>query len=144
MSLIKLTKRLEGEHEAQTLIVMDYQERTKGRIKVSGANGQEFGIFLERGKPLRSGECLAADDGLVVKVEAKPERLVEAKAEDWETFSRCCYHLGNRHVPIEIHALTLYFQEDKVLEDMLLGLGMTTTIVDKGFQPEQGAYHHAH
>ena len=142
--MIKITQRYQGTDEPSHTLSMTYQERTKGRIRVMSQNGTDFGLFLERGHPLKHGEHLISDDGIVVRVNAQPEALIEAYCEDWGTFARCCYHLGNRHVPIEIHALKLFIQQDSVLENMLQHLGMRTQPIHKGFHPEQGAYRHVH
>ncbi len=142
--MIKLTQRYTGPSDANDSLSMTYQERTKGRIRVTSNQGGDFGLFLERGHPLKDGEHLVSDDGFIVRVDARPEALVEAECDDWPTFARCCYHLGNRHVPIEIHALKLFIEQDAVLETMITRLGMRTHPVQRAFHPEQGAYGHGH
>ena len=142
--MIKITRRYHGADMPSHTLSMTYQERTKGRIRVTSQSGLDFGLFLERGHPLKHGEQLVSDEGVIVLVNAQPEALIEAYCEDWDTFVRCCYHLGNRHVPIEIHTLKLYMQEDRILENMLQHLGMQTQPIKKGFHPEQGAYRHSH
>ena len=142
--MIRISRRYQGTDQPSHTLSMTYQERTKGRIRVTSQSGADFGLFLERGHPLKHGEHLISDDGVVVRVDAHPEALIEANCEDWSTFVKCCYHLGNRHVPIEIHTLKLFMQQDTVLENMLKHLGMRTQAVHRGFHPEQGAYRHAH
>ena len=142
--MIRITRRYDGVDKPSHTLNMTYQERTKGRIRVTSESGTDIGLFLERGHPLKHGEHLISEDGVVVLVNAQPEALIEAQCEDWGTFTRCCYHLGNRHVPIEIHDLKLFMQQDSVLEKMLKHLGMRTRSVHRGFHPEQGAYRHTH
>ncbi|MEE2788982.1 MAG: urease accessory protein UreE [Myxococcota bacterium] len=142
--MIKLTHRYTGARRASDSLSMTYQERTKGRIRVTSTDGGDFGLFLERGHPLKDGEHLASDDGVIVRVDAQPEALIEADCDDWSTFAKCCYHLGNRHVPIEIHDRKLFIERDPVLANMLRHLGMRTHSIQRAFHPEQGAYGHAH
>ena len=142
--MIKITQRYTGAKEATETVRMTYQSRTKGRIRVTSDAGTDLGFFLERGHPLKDGDRLCSDSGLVVCVRAEPEALTEAECDDWPTFAKCCYHLGNRHVPIEIHPLKLFMQRDPVLENMLAHLGMRMRPIQRGFHPEQGAYRHTH
>lgn len=128
-------------------VVLDYDQRTKGRLKAKAVTGEELGLFLERGKVLRDGDVLECASGDWVLVKSAEETLVEAACDDWLTFSKCCYHLGNRHVPIQVDELKLRMRPDYILEDMLKQLGMETRTVSTGFDPEQGAYsggHHHH
>lgn len=135
-------------------VALAYDERKRSRLKVRLASGQEAGIFVERGDRLLGGEHLQAEDGgPVVEVIAAPEALIEAVAESPLLFARAAYHLGNRHVPVEIipepNGGRLRFQNDHVLARMLQVLGCTVGEVEAPFQPESGAYgahggHHHH
>lgn len=127
-------------------VALAYDERKRSRLKVTLASGAEAGIFLERGDHLHGGDKLAAEDGsAVVEILAAPEKLIEAVADSPLLFARAAYHLGNRHVPVQIlpteNGGKLRFQTDHVLADMARGLGCSIT--DEAlapFQPESGAY----
>jgi urease accessory protein len=126
-------------------VALAYDERKRSRLKVTLASGAEAGIFLERGDHLRGGDKLQAEAGsTVVEIHAAPERLIEAVTDSPLLFARAAYHLGNRHVPVQIlpteHGGKLRFQTDHVLADMLRGLGCTVSETEAPFQPESGAY----
>lgn len=137
----------EFDGEIKHTVVLDYDQRTKGRLKARSVEGLELGLFLERGKVLRNGDVLTSSDGEFILVQSAEEQLVKAYCDDWLVFAKCCYHLGNRHVPIQVQELCLFMRPDYILEEMLQQLGMTTETVTCGFDPEQGAYsggHHHH
>lgn len=135
-------------------VALAYDERKRSRLKVTLASGSEAGIFLERGDHLHGGDKLAAENGsAVVEILAAPEKLIEAIANTPLLFARAAYHLGNRHVPVQILPTadggTLRFQTDHVLAEMVKGLGCTVHETEAPFQPESGAYgahggHHHH
>ncbi len=135
-------------------VALAYDERKRSRLKVTLASGSEAGIFLERGDHLHGGDKLAAENGsAVVEILAAPEKLIEAIAHTPLLFARAAYHLGNRHVPVQILPTadggTLRFQTDHVLAEMVKGLGCTVHETEAPFQPESGAYgahggHHHH
>ena len=84
-------------------VALAYDERKRSRLKVTLASGAEAGIFLERGDHLHGGDRLAAENGsAIVEILAAPERLIEAVADSPLLFARAAYHLGNRHVPVQI------------------------------------------
>ncbi len=135
-------------------VALVYDERKRSRLKVKLASGVEAGIFLERGDHLHGGDRLVAEDGpVVVEILAAPEKLIEAVADSPLLFARAAYHLGNRHVPVQILPTEsggkLRFQIDHVLAEMVRGLGCTVSETEAPFQPESGAYgshggHHHH
>lgn len=140
-----------SDRPATDSVALFYDERKRSRLKVTLASGRDAGIFLERGEHLRGGDKLAAeDDGTVVEVRAAPEPLIEATAATPLLFARAAYHLGNRHVAVQIVAETgggrLRFQADHVLAEMVRGLGCSVSETTAPFEPESGAYgghHHA-
>ena len=83
-------------------ITLNHDQRNKGRIKAKSLSGTEVRIFLERGNPLLVGEYLKTECGKIVQVEGAVEDVAHASCDDWHTFARACYHLGNRHVKIEV------------------------------------------
>jgi urease accessory protein len=126
-------------------VALAYDERKRSRLKVTLDSGAEAGIFLERGDHLHGGDKLAAEDGsAIVEILAAPEQLIEAVADSTLLFARAAYHLGNRHVPVQIlpseSGGRLRFQTDHVLADMVRGLGCAVTETEAPFQPESGAY----
>ena len=132
-------------HDAATdSVALPYDERKRSRLRVTLASGREAGIFLERGDHLHGGDHLRADDGTVVEILAAPEKLIEATADSPLLFARAAYHLGNRHVPVQIvpnsEGGVLRFQTDHVLADMVKGLGCRVSETIAPFQPESGAY----
>lgn len=126
-------------------VALAYDERKRSRLKLTLASGRVAGVFLERGEHLHGGDRLLADDGnTVVEIHAAAEPLIEACADDPLLFARAAYHLGNRHIPVQILAEThggrLLFQTDHVLAEMLRGLGCTVGETAAPFEPEAGAY----
>ena len=97
-------------------------------------------MFLERGQVLRDGDLLASADGLVVQVRAAAEPVSEVACPDPLLLARACYHLGNRHVPLQIREGRLRYQHDHVLDEMLRGLGLHPRFSEAPFEPEPGAY----
>lgn len=130
-------------------VALVYDERKRSRLKVTLASGADAGIFLERGDHLQGGDKLLAEEGsTVVEILAAPEKLIEAVADSPLLFARAAYHLGNRHVPVqiipEVGGGRLRFQSDHVLAEMLRGLGCEVSDCEAPFQPESGAYGGGH
>ncbi len=121
-------------------IELTFDERKRGRLKTLSRCGQEVGLFLERGKCLLDGELLITETNEIVKVVAAKESVVTAYAKDPLQFARIAYHLGNRHVPLQIGNFWVRMQPDHVLEELcsLYGLGIKSE--QAPFQPENGAY----
>jgi len=129
-------------------IVLDHEQRDKGRLRTLTADGLEVRIFLERGKPLLVGEYLRTHCGKTLQVAGAVEPVVNAECDDWHTFARACYHLGNRHVKLQVGERWLRMTPDHVLEDLLTLLGLSVSHQQAIFTPESGAYdghgHHHH
>ena len=126
-------------------LLLPFEARCKSRLRTRLASGEECGLFLDRGTVLRGGDRLAANDGRVVEVVAAPEALCEAVSGDPLLLLRAAYHLGNRHVAVEIGPGRLRFARDAVLAEMVRGLGLPVKDVEAPFEPESGAYAgHAH
>ena len=131
----------------QEQLSLPFELRQKSRLRTKLASGEEAGLFLEHGSILRGGDCLRANDGRIVLVVAADEELMEAKCVTPFQLVRAAYHLGNRHVPVQIGDGWLRFQADDVLAQMLRGLKATVSKVSAPFEPEAGAYaggHHHH
>ncbi|MBA3902983.1 MAG: urease accessory protein UreE [Rhodocyclaceae bacterium] len=125
-------------------LVLPFDARCKSRLRTRLESGEEVGLFLERGTVLRGGDRLAGNDGRVVEVVAAPEALMEARSEDRMLLARVAYHLGNRHVPVQVGPNWLRFAADHVLGDMVAGLGLPVTELVAAFEPEAGAYASGH
>jgi urease accessory protein len=121
-------------------VTLTLAQRQKSRLRVMLDDGREAGIFLERGDALREGDLLVGDDGLAVRVTAAAERVSAVTCPDPLLLARACYHLGNRHVALQIEPGRLRYLHDHVLDDLLRGLGLEVTVEDLPFEPEPGAY----
>jgi urease accessory protein len=126
--------------DASTELWLPWDMRKRGRLRSRTADGRDIGLFLERGEPLREGEKLRTDCGEIIEVRAATEDVASASCDDWLVFSRACYHLGNRHVPLQIEARRLRFQRDPVLQQLAALLGLHVIEESAPFHPESGAY----
>jgi len=139
--MIKLMQILTvATNNVDAYVCLTMLQRTKSRLKVQLEDGRDAGLFLPRGQLLEHGTQLTSDDDFVVEVIAAKERVSTAHCDDPTLFARGCYHLGNRHVPLQVEAGWCRFLHDHVLDDMLVGLGLQVTVEDAAFQPEPGAY----
>lgn len=127
-----------------TTVTLDADQRERGRLKLTAANGDTIRVFLERGKPLLVGEYLRSECGKVIQVVGAMEAVAHASCDDWTAFSKACYHLGNRHTKVEVGERWLRIKPDHVLEDMLHLLGLVVSHEEAVFSPESGAYSHGH
>lgn len=119
-------------------------ERTKSRHRFETEDGQIVFIRLPRGTVLHDGDLLQSDDGSLLRIIAKPEPVFTVTATTSKELLRAAYHLGNRHVPLEITATYLRLSPDPVLRTMLEQLGLEVIEAVLPFQPEIGAYRHSH
>jgi urease accessory protein len=142
--MIIVQKRSVARDRTDIDLVLPFEQRQKSRLRTVLASGEEVGLFLERGTVLRGGDCLESDDGRIVRVVAADETLMEVRAADAELLARAAYHLGNRHTPVQIGEGWLRFASDRVLADMLVGLGLTVSTLSMPFEPEAGAYAAGH
>lgn len=147
--MITLTKKLTENTVEQATLTLPLESRVKSRLRVVLDDGRDAGLFLERGHVLKHGDLLTTEDGLVVKVVAAEETVSSVICNDVLLMARACYHLGNRHVALQISPGKLQYLHDHVLDDMLKRLGLTVNIVKATFEPESGAYdgegaHHYH
>jgi urease accessory protein len=125
-------------------ITLDWDTRQKSRFDATDSTGRQLGIFLLRGTVVRGGDVLVAEDGSLIRVEAAPQAVLRITActAHGSSFdlTRAAYHLGNRHVPIELKPDHLKIEPDHVLADMLRAMHMTVVEVSEPFEPESGAY----
>jgi len=132
-------------------VELDWDVRQKSRFDATDSAGRTLGVFLPRGTAVRGGDVLVAEDGSLVRVIAAPQAVLKiTHCPNHGTpydLIRAAYHLGNRHVPIELKPDHLKIEPDHVLADMLRAMHLTVNAVDEAFEPENGAYAsggHAH
>lgn len=121
---------------------LDYEGRFRRRIVLDGEAGLRFLLDLEKPQLLADGDGLALDDGRIVAVEAAEEELAEVSCANADELVRVAWHLGNRHLPVQLLAGKLRIRRDPVIIDMLRGLGAIVTLIEAPFVPEGGAYGH--
>jgi urease accessory protein len=122
------------------ILRLPFATRQRSRFRAELADGTEVGVILPRGQVLRGGEFLAGQAGTVVRVEAADEPVSEAHSTDSLLLTRASYHLGNRHVPLELGSGWLRYLHDHVLDAMVQGLGLSVRFAHAPFEPESGAY----
>jgi urease accessory protein len=125
-------------------LVLPFELRQKSRLRARLKSGMEVGLFLERGVVLRGADLLLAEDGTVIEVVAASETVSTVRDGDATRLAKAAYHLGNRHVPVEIGAGWLRYGHDHVLDDMVRGMGLAVIVEQAPFEPEAGAYGHSH
>ncbi len=148
--MIRATK-VQGQHRwtqaAADTVVLDFDDRHRRRMAMTGTRGLEFLLDLENAVALRGGDALVLDDGRLIEVVAAPEPLTEIRCNDPQHLVRVAWHLGNRHLPTQIMAKGLRIRRDHVIEAMVKGLGARVIEIEAPFDPEGGAYAgggHAH
>jgi len=130
--------------EVRGTLRLPFEARQRSRLKTRLASGEEVGLMLPRGDILRGGDLVTASDGRVIEVVAEPEKLLHIESKE---LAKIAYHLGNRHVPVQVGEKFLRIAEDHVLEEMVRKLGANVSHVEAAFEPEAGAYaggHHQH
>jgi urease accessory protein len=125
------------------VLSLPFHLRSKSRFKAQLNTGQEIGVFMLRGSILRGGDVLVCDDAQLVRVHAADEDVLEVRGHDAQDLARAAYHLGNRHVQLQVGPEYLRLDYDHVLEQMLIGMGLHTRRLNAAFEPEAGAYGHA-
>ncbi len=139
VTMLLIERRANGVSAATLKLVLPFDLRQRSRLRTKADNGEDVGLFLERGAQLRDGDKLLAEDGRVVEVVAAAEAVYRVTCAEGQ-LARMAYHLGNRHVPMQIGAGWLRIARDHVLKDMLQKLGADVSEEMAPFQPEAGAY----
>jgi urease accessory protein len=121
-------------------VVLDFDDRHRRRMAMTGTRGLEFLLDLENAVALRGGDALVLEDGQLIEVIAAPEPLIEIRGVDPLHLVRVAWHLGNRHLPTQIMAKGLRIRRDHVIEAMVKGLGARVIEIEAPFDPEGGAY----
>lgn len=138
--MITIEKRAPADVQATECLQLPFELRCKSRFRSKLKSGEEVGLFLERGSVLRAGDLLLAEDGRVVQILADPEAVMEVRSDDPLLLARAAYHLGNRHVAVELQPGLVRFAHDHVLGDMVRCLGLAVHECAAPFEPESGAY----
>jgi urease accessory protein len=142
--MLILEQAAPADATATERVVLSFELRCKCRLRTRSAAGEDVGLYVARGSVLRHGDKFTAQDGRVVEIVAAPEALMAARSNDPLLLARAAYHLGNRHVAVQLGAGWLRFASDHVLQEMLLGLGLQVSEMIAPFTPEAGAYGHGH
>ena len=125
-------------------VLIDYDRRHRRRILLRTEAGRSVLIALPQAVRLRNGDGLVLEDGGVVRVSARPEKLLEIHAHDESELVRIAWHLGNRHLPVQLLGDKIRIRADHVIEEMISGLGGHVEAIDAPFDPEAGAYAGGH
>ena len=139
--MIKLDRKTYDKNIPITATVhLPIDTRIKSRCKIILDDGRDAGIILTRGESLKHGDVLTGSGADVIQVLAANENVSTVTAPKNVSLVKAAYHLGNRHVPLQIDAQFLRYQHDKVLDDMLIKLGFEVSLESAPFEPEPGAY----
>ena len=134
-----------GEVPLYGRLHLPFDRRQKSRQRATLESGEEVAIVLARGEVMRGGDLVVAAEGQVIEIVAEREGVMHVES-DGNSLARIAYHLGNRHVPVQVGDGWLRFAADAVLSKMVEGLGARVAAIEAPFEPEAGAYapHHRH
>jgi urease accessory protein len=139
--LLTIFERIQGPACPAATLELPFELRSRSRLRARLSSGEEVGILLGRGQILRGGELLRTSDGRAIEVIAAAETVSTARAADAQALARAAYHLGNRHVALQLGEGWLRYSHDHVLDDMVRALGLAVAVERAAFEPEGGAYH---
>ena len=144
--MLQLTEVVDGPTEPPSLtLLLDFEDRRRSRWRVRLSDGSEAALLLPRGTCLRDGQRLRGEAGTpIVEVRAAAETLSVASTTDPHLLARGAYHLGNRHVPLQVGEGWLAYQHDHVLDELARELGLHVEVATRPFEPEVGGYGHTH
>jgi len=142
-----ISTRAPTDSEPQDRLILPFELRRRSRLRARLESGAEIALLLERGTILHDGDRLCAEDGTIIQVVAADEAVATVTASDPLQLLKAAYHLGNRHIPVQVGPGWLRLEQDHVLEHMLEHLGVRVRHESAPFEPESGAYgggHHHH
>jgi len=142
--MLNITERIALAEKVDDYLELPFDLRQRSRLRVILQSGLEAALMLDRGTILRGGDLLLAENGLVISIIAAKQPVHDVVAQTAQALTCAAYHLGNRHVPLQVGDGWLRLEQDHVLKEMLLGLGMTVTETEAAFEPEAGAYGGGH
>jgi urease accessory protein len=125
-------------------VILNYGQRSAQKVTVTGVKVGTIEIDLPAPARLRTDDLLVLEDGTLVEVVAAPEPLIEARATDFSALARLAWHLGDRHVPVEMLPNRIRARRDQAIENLLKTLGAKVALIEAPFEPEGGAYESAH
>ena len=143
----KILAQAAGQHACADTVLLDSTERHRRRATMTCVRGLEFLLDLPDAIMLRTGDAIMLDDGRLIEVLGKPEPLAEIRCGSPRELANVAWHLGNRHLPVQIFDNRIRIRRDHVIEDMVRGLGAKVALTEAAFDPEGGAYaqaEHAH
>lgn len=141
--MIEITQLLDKKCKPDGQLTLPIEQRVRSRLRVKLDDGRDAGLFLPRGTLLRGGDLVSSNDGLVIEIIAADETVSTLHCEDINRLTRAAYHLGNRHIPLQIETAWLRYQHDHVLDEMLKQMGLEVVVEKAPFEPEAGAYQQA-
>ena len=136
----ELTEKYSGSRQADASLFLPFEMRQRSRLKVKLDNGEPASIILSRGGILRDGDLLLSKCGKIVIVKAAKESVTTISEDDPHLLTRAAYHMGNRHVALQIEDGFLRYRHDHVLDQMVTDLGLIPLVENQAFEPEPGAY----
>ncbi len=142
--MLNITELISPGAQHDERLVLPFDRRQRSRLRVELESGEDAGLFLARGTVLRGGDRLRAADGRIVQVVAANEPVMLVTADTPIQLIRAAYHLGNRHIPLQVGDGWLKLEQDHVLREMLIGLGVYVANQEAPFEPEAGAYGGGH
>jgi len=145
--MLEIRSKTSASPTRRLSLTLPFQDRQRSRLRVELSNGQEALLLMPRGSVLRGGDTLALSDGRVVLVLAAPEQVSTVRTSEARALARVAYHLGNRHIPLEVGEGWVRYLHDHVLDGLVRELGLSVVVEDAAFEPEACAYaagHHVH
>lgn len=134
---------IDSDRATDGQLTLPIEQRVRSRLRAQLDDGRDVGLFLPRGTFLRGGDWLSNDDKLLIEVVAANETVSTVECDNPTLLTRAAYHLGNRHIPLQVEKGWLRYQHDHVLDDMLQQMGLTVRVEQAPFEPEAGAYQQA-
>ncbi len=139
--MIRIKEKSDSTAKHTETLTLPFESRQKSRLQANLDNGEEVGLFLPRGTLLRGGDQLLAEDGRIILILAANESTSTAYSTDFQLLMKASYHLGNRHVPLQIEQHFVRYLHDHVLDEMVASFGLEIKLEMAPFEPESGAYH---
>jgi urease accessory protein len=139
--VLKASER--GSGAVLDTLILPYAQRQAQKGFLFGIKGTCVELDLAEPVRLKTDDALLLDDGGLVEVVAEPEPLIEARAENTKALARLAWHLGDRHVPVQVLERRLRVRREPAVEDLLAMLGAKLVPIEAPFEPEGGAYEHA-
>ena len=144
-SVVMFEKVISHTHDVVELtLTLPFETRQKSRFRAQLNTGCDAGVSIERGSVLRGGALLQSSDGVIAKIISAKEEVSTIVCDNAHDQARAAYHLGNRHVSLQVGDTWVRYLKDHVLDQMVEGFGLTVKHESASFEPEVGAYHGGH